>query len=252
MRFGLTALKTIGLSLLLLNAASGQSFSDNFNRADASDLGSNWTNVTGTSTRVISNSAGNVAQSNNLSTLNASNFSDSYVNSVVSIDVFHNGTAATGYVALAFGHNGSSSAFNGLFIKVQDNGSGNFDRIGFYTGINVSSNPFTTANFFNPTSNFTQARMTVWAPDANTISLGLDTDFNSVFDQTYSLTFTNVGTMTFGSQVGIGIFGTNVTGDNFLATTAAVPEPMTISLIGTVVAVGGVLYLRKRRKLNSR
>src|SRR5262245_31382543 len=131
-------------TLLALTAAlvcaipvRAQVFTDDFNRADAADLGPNWQNIgTASATRVIGNQAGNVAGANNLSLVTTANFSAPYTSTVVTADVFHSATAGVSYVALALGHNGVATAGNGLFIKVQSNTTTTpqFDFIGFYTG----------------------------------------------------------------------------------------------------------------------
>jgi hypothetical protein len=225
-----------------------QVFFDDFNRPDAPDLGPNYTNVgTASATRVISNQAGNVAGANNLSLVTPANFSSVYTNTIVTADIFHTGVVATGFAALAFGHNGVNAAGNGLYIKVQSQGGiPQFNFIGFYTGVgNSSTAPWTDPPvFFATTANFSSARMSIFAPDASTIQLNLDTDFNGIPDQTYTR-HVNLGTFVFGQQVGLGVFGTNVFIDNFTA--SPIPEPGSLVLVGSALALGGG-YLRRRRR----
>jgi len=85
--------------------------------------------------------------------------------------------------------------------------------------------------------------MSIWASAATTINLGLDTDFNGVDDQVYTRHL-DLGAMAFGNQVGLAVFGTNVSADNFEA--SSVPEPATQVLLclgGAVLALVG-----RRRK----
>lgn len=232
------------LVLGLATSASAQYFSDDFNRPDAADLGPNWSVIgTGSATRTIGNQAGNVVAANNLSLVTLGNYSAAYTHGSVSADVFHNGTSALSYVALAMGHNGTTTAGNGLFVKVQGSGATGFTSIGFYTGQNGSStghwsNP---PVFFTASSPFLAAHMVVWASSATTINLGLDTNFDNTFDQTYSRDL-NLGTMTFGTQVGLAVYGTSGKADNFAA--GVVPEPATMAVLG----LGAAALLRRRKK----
>jgi hypothetical protein len=95
--------------------------------------------------------------------------------------------------------------------------------------------------FFALSSNFTRAHMTVSLSDATTVNLGLDTDFDGIDDQTYTRHM-NLGTMVLGTRVGVGVFGTNTTIDNFQA--SVVPEPATIAALG----LGALALLRRRKK----
>lgn len=240
MKIALASALMVGASF-----AGAQSFFDDFNRPDSPTLGPNWTAIgTASATRVISNQAGNVSGVNNLSLVNSSNFTGAYTDTRVVVDIFHSGATTTGFVALAFGHNGAAAAGNGLYLKVQSqNSTAAFNFVGLYTGIGSGTTSFWTDPpvFFGLTSNFTSARMSAWASDATTINLAFDTDFNGIDDQVYTKHL-NVGTMTFGNQVGLGVFGTNVFADNFSA--SVVPEPASMAVLG----LGGLALLRRRRK----
>jgi hypothetical protein len=165
---------------------------------------------------------------------------------MVSADIFHTGATVTGFAALAFGHNGVNAAGNGMYIKVQTQGAQPlFTHVGFYSGVgNSATGPWTDPPvFFTLTTQFASARMSVWASDPSTINLGLDTDFNGSFDQTYTR-HVNLGTFVFGTQVGLGVFGTNVRMDNFSA--SPVPEPSSLALLGCGL-LAGVRYIRRRK-----
>ncbi len=217
--------------LLALAAAAGaQTFSDDFNRANSGTLGSNWTLVSPT-TQIINNAATNGSSSLGLSTVNG--YSAAYTAVTVSADV-QSGQSGTSYVALVFGY-ASTSAQQAIFIKIQDNdGNGTFDALGFYTGNNVNSG---LSGFGSLSTPFSRAHIAVWASDANTVNLGVDTDFNGTFDQTYSST--GASSLALGTGVGLGLYGTAIA-DNYLA---VVPEPATLLVFGL-----GALALRRRRQ----
>ena len=236
------------LTLISVVNVHAQVFTDNFNRPDAPDLGPNWQVIgTGSATRVIGNQAGNVAGANNLSLVTSANFSSTYDNTVVTADVSHSATGGVAFVALALGHNGVAAGGNGLFIKVQSNTAAGtqFDFIGFYTGIGVGTTTFWSDPpvFFAATTPFASARMRVFASDATTINLTLDTNFDGVPDQTFTRHL-NLGTMTFGTQAGLSVFGTTAFADNYSVTPA--PEPGSLLLVGSGVVLGG-RFLRRRR-----
>jgi PEP-CTERM motif len=235
------------LTLIATIHVQAQVFTDNFDRPDSADLGPNYTNVgTASATRVISNQAGNVAGANNLSLVTLGNFSSTYDNTVVTADIFHTGVTGIGFAALAFGHNGVNAAGNGLYIKVQANTAATtaFNAIGFYTGVgNSSTTPWSDPPvFFTIATTFTSARMSVFASDATTINLTLDTNFDGTPDQTF-VRHMNLANMVFGTQAGLGVFGTNIRIDNFSA--SPVPEPGSLLLLGSGIAIGG-RYLRRR------
>lgn len=238
-------------SVLVLAAGTAsfaQLFTDDFNRPDSTDLGPNWDHIAGTATRVIGNEAGNTASSTNLSLVNTGLFSASYDITKVSADIrLTTQATTTAFVALAIGHNGIASSGNGIYIKLQrqstTQGWTGFTHVGFYTGNGINNTTAITggSNFFQLTGTFDAARMVIWASNPTTINLGIDTDFNGSYEQEYSRTL-NIGPLTVGSRVGIGVFGTTARADNFRA--EAVPEPATISAL----ALGGLALLRRRSR----
>jgi hypothetical protein len=218
--------------------ASAQIFTDDFNRADGG-LGASWTTIAN-SPGIVSNTFRNTTGGANSAFALVNTATANYDTIKVSADISLASTAL-GFVGLAFGHNGSTVTGNGLFIKLQgQTGTGNFSHVGFYTANSTANATAVTggAVFFALDAEFTTARMTVWASDPVTINLGLDTDFNGTYEQSYSRT---LGVITLGNQFGMGAFGTGI-GDNFRV--EAVPEPMSLAALG----LGAAALLRRRRR----
>ncbi|MEO8027435.1 MAG: PEP-CTERM sorting domain-containing protein, partial [Bryobacteraceae bacterium] len=204
---------------------------DDFNRTDANTLGSNWTIQSGGGQIVGNQAEGlNGAQTSNLLTYNSA------TSNSISVDIFNNGTG-TQYIALVLGYLNASTNY---FIKLQNNGGGAFDNVGFYFGNNGSNNGAATTTFQALTTPFTTG--TITATLVGTV-VTLDVQPLAGVLQTYSIDY---GTSTGGTGIGLGFYGTALA-DNFAdATGGSVPEPSTMGLLGCgLVAVG---FLRRCRK----
>lgn len=211
---------------LVASMAASSSFFDNFDRANAPDLGVNWTNMTGT---IGIN--GNMAQApitdTNVALVNG--YSDLAANTAISFDLFHE-SGTVSYAAAVLGYTSQASS---IFVKVQDNESnGTFNRAFFYVGDNGAGGGFGYDDL-NP---FTSARVYVWFT-GTVASLGIDTNFDTVLDQTYSRDY---GTSAWGTGAGLGAYGDALI-DNYAIN--AVPEPATLAVLGLGVAA----LLRRRR-----
>jgi hypothetical protein len=206
-------------------------FFDDFNRADGTNMGSNWTEQSGDFFI-----AGGRATTNGVaatSWMSVNGFSAAPGSVVVSGDAYETGAAVT-YVSLNFG---VLSGTQELFVKIQDNNAdGALDRVFFYYGNNGSSGSLGSFVLAVPTAS---AHFATYLTDPNTIKVDIDRNFDSVVDESFSAT--GVSAFTLGTGFGAGIYGQGAL-DNYRVT--GVPEPATLAGIG----LGIIALLRRRRK----
>jgi hypothetical protein len=119
------------------------------------------------------------------------------------------------------------------FIKVQDNGGGQFDHYAFYTGNNGAG------LFDSLSATFTQAHVTVSYSGPNAT---LTIDPLGGTEQVYTHTY---GAAPGGSGIGLGFYG-SATADNF-SVTGGVPEPAAWALM--LVGFGLVGAAARRKSL---
>jgi hypothetical protein len=214
--------KLIGILMVLALVGFGGmpalAFVDDFNRPNSSDLGPNWTQQIGTM-GISANQAASAGYGSNYATVNG--FSGSYLSTQVSVDA-HDINTGLAYVALMFGIANDTQS---IFVKVQDQGgNGYFNSAFFYYGHQGSG------IYLSLDTPFRDGRISAWASDADTIWLGIDSNFDSVFEQTYS--DTGWSSKTLGTGVGLGMFG-DVRADNFSTEGRQMPEPATMLLLGS-------------------
>jgi hypothetical protein len=216
------------VSVLLLASAAALAYTDDFNRPDGTDMGPNWTEVSG-DWRIQSERAhSSVASSTDLMTFNNFSADEPFVQA----DVFYEGGARTQYAALVSLY---SNLSNNLFVKVQDNGGyGYFGRVFFYYGNNGGPwSGMTGGNYYVDVDGFTQARIST-VVSGNDITLSIDRDFDGIAEDV--LTRGNFPTSSLGTTVGLGGYS-DISIDNFL-----IPEPGTLALL----SVGFLALLRRR------
>jgi hypothetical protein len=226
--------------VLSLGAGAQVLFSDDFNRPDSSNLGPSWTQVAGSSIGISGNAA--IATTHDFPLAIVNGISVGYQDAVLTVDALHPAAGSLDYVALVYGYKDNDHC---LFVKVQQQGANQYNWAAFYYG----NNNLAGGDFFSLSTPFDSARIGTWALDADKIRLGIDTDFDGVWDQTYD--YVGVSSLTLGTGVGLGMYSSNsVLADNFVVSGKSaghgdVPEPSTV-----VFAVGAVLggVLLRRRK----
>lgn len=240
--------RTLALSAVL--AASATAFaqwSDNFN-APNGPLGPNWTILSGT--WGIDNNQGVHLSASANETIQYGPASLAYGSAISTLDVFATSTASQ-FSALLTGLGGTDT----LMVKIQaQTSTGQFSHVGFYhktsaTGYgNWSPGVTTLPDSSTSTSGFvtmpagltfSSARLSVWFPDADTVQLDIDTDFNGSVDQTYKRTGLSTFAANLGTGHGIAAWGTTARFDNW----SVVPEPASLALLG----LGALLMTMRRR-----
>jgi CSLREA domain-containing protein len=164
---------------------------DDFNRADGTNMGANWTEANGDFSIL-----GNRAVGTNGS---AMSFTGATAGDKACVDVY----AAASGVQYGGVYLKWTSYSNNLFVTVQDNdGNGNFDRIFFMRDSGFVYNAACQSGF-GISSPFTSARVSVYL-DGTTLKADIDTNFDNTPDQSYSCAGAPAKS---GTSVGLGIFG---------------------------------------------
>lgn len=216
--------------LCLTSQAVGAIILDNFNRADGTNMGLNWTEQNGDFS--ISS---NRATGTNFSLMT---FIGATSNSVT-VDAFPTGTLS--YVAIVLGY---ADLNNNLFLKVQNQSGTGFNTAAFYFGNNGSSGAWSQSQFFALSSSFASARMTATL-SGTTVTLDFDTNFDGVAEQSYSRGSVPLGLL--GSGIGLGAYGYATMDDFSIPGEAGIPEPGTAALLGSaLVALAVALRWRLR------
>lgn len=210
---------------------------DDFNRPDGTDMGSSWNEIAGDFQIVSGRARG--------SGLGSMIYVGATANTVVA-DLYSIGTAGD-YIALILGFANTS---NSIYIKLQSQNSvANFEALGFYFGNNGNNNGAWSESFFSNVllTPFTSARVTL-SLVGNTVSLSIDSNFDSTPDQVISRGSVPLGLL----GTGIGLGGWSASGaevDNFGIDGAAIPEPSTAVLFGAAGLL--LLALSRRRRARS-
>jgi hypothetical protein len=226
-------------ALAACGLASAQGISDDFNRADGTDMGPNWSEYAGDYFRIEANHGRCNGGNRWMDWIGTANTLP-YYQVVASIDAFATPTGVN-YVALRTGVNGLTDE---LFIKIQEQSPyTGFNYIGFYH--RTSSTGFGAwtggAGFTALPAMVTEGRITTYflPGDTDKIYVDIDTDFNGTPEYTMSSAGVNNIAANLGYGVGIGGYGSagvaSADFDNWVA-----PEPASLALLA-------VLGLLRRR-----
>lgn len=213
------SLGTLGVMLAASSTASAAPFScnvplDDFNRADATTLGTNWT-LQAPTMNIAANAATNPNTTAGLSTWNTVPPTQQ-----ACVDVTA-GAAGTTYAALDLGF---QDATNNAFLKVQG-GAGTFSKAWIYYGNNGDCKITGGCSFDIPLFKSGRIHATLNAATGQ-VSLDIDTNFDNNSEQTIVKTFN--APFSFGNAIGIGSYGGSSL-DNFATASTPPPPPLPVT-----------------------
>ncbi len=178
------------------HGATRGSWSDDFNRADGTNMGADWTETEG-DLGIQSNQG--VGLSSDHSKMQHTSASMAYADSLSSVE-FYNTTGTIVYTALIAGW-----GTDGVFVKVQDNTSdGYYDRVFFY---NVATGSYWTGStYFDLAVPTLSGVATLYFTNGgDTANFDIDRDFDDVVDEHFECSgVTTMGGL--GTGFGIGTY----------------------------------------------
>jgi len=198
-------------------------FSDTFNRAEETELGTDWTEIA-TAMHIVSDQVQNPVSQNGLSLVTGVNVP--VPTSVVSVDAF--AVAGTqNHVAVVIGFAGVLG-HQAIYAKIWDSdGDGVFDLFGLQGGNDGGGLP---GALTVPTAS---ARISVWSDTPDSYTMGIDRDFDGVIDETHTVTNMLIWGTGLGTGIGLGIRGGAIA-DNF-SQGLVFPNPDTLPDSFTIV-----------------
>jgi hypothetical protein len=210
----------VGLAAIVVSAVSaaqsgvGSSWSDDFERADG-PLGLGWTALSGSWQVLGGRGAHTSTAPNEFVALDAAQAR--YTDASVQLDVFCSNLGSQ-YSGVAIGLGGADT----LLVKVQDqDGLPGFSHIGLLHRTGATSwNTWTGTGtgIAALSAHFDAARLTVSFPDADTLRVELDTNFDGAPEQVYSRTGVAALAANLGTRFGVAAWGSTARFDNFKVT----------------------------------
>ncbi|NUP95801.1 MAG: hypothetical protein HUU28_06510 [Planctomycetaceae bacterium] len=217
---GLLQVVGVGVAALVVAVGAraqsgvGSSWSDDFERADG-PLGAGWSVLTG-SWGVSGNRGAHLSTApNEIAFFDAAQAR--YTDASVQLDVFCLNQGSQ-YSGVAIGVGGADT----ILVKVQDqDGLPGFSHIGLLHRTGATS--WNTWNGSGTgiaalSAHFDAARLTVSFPDADTIRVELDTNFDGAAEQVYSRTGVAALAANLGTGFGVAAWGSTARFDNFKVT----------------------------------
>ncbi len=204
-------------AVVLLASGARAQWADSFNRPDGA-LGADWSVVSGVWAVQSQSGAHQSAGSNEI--VQHVHASAPYASAVVQLDVIAQ-NAGNQFSGVLIGLGGADT----IQVKIQDQDTAlGFSNIAIYHRTSaVAWGPWTGTgtSFAALQSHFDSARMRVSFPNADTLRVELDTNFDGVIDQTYSRTGVSTIAGALGDRFGIVAWGTTALFDNFRVDGAA-------------------------------
>lgn len=162
----------------LLQPAHGD-WCDNFDRANNTVMGPDWTEWTGDMAILNNHGMGNL--SSGWSYMLHTTASDTYADSTMEIDLLPPSGSSGPHVALIAGATAGSTFW--FYTKIQDNNSdGSYDRIFFYSSGNGGG--WGTQYFQDLTTPVTTGRVKMYFTNSgDTLNVDIDADFNGTYEQ---------------------------------------------------------------------
>lgn len=204
-----------------LAAPQNCSWSDDFNRPNASTLGPDWSPMNG-NFGISSNRGYGIATQHGIAVhaTAAATYSD-VVNTIDFLPLLQ--PPPLHYVGLAIGF---APSWASIFVKIQDNnGDGLYDRVFFWSGVNAGNSWNTPSNMDLATPTASGRMKVYFTNNGDTANADIDRDFDGNFDEHFELSGILAANLPLGSELAIVTYGSPAF-DNWCAINGT-PPPAT-------------------------